>query len=125
MPDFDNTTLFPTFGELPGAPDDDPAAAESGTDASGGASGGSSWTLLAQVKENMTIVKPTLVVTDRAGVDFAVIFEDTSMSLKTFRKGYTMVVPGARRTEKGEGKKAFVRIEKGRCADVLVGSNYK
>lgn len=120
MPDFSDPTLFPTFRELP-------AVANTGnaTTSTGSADGEGSWTLLAQIKENMTITKPTLIATDRSGVDFAIIFEEPGFSLKGFRKGYTLLVPGARRTEREEvGKKAVVRVEQGLCGGVRV-SGYK
>ncbi|KAI0451134.1 hypothetical protein F5B21DRAFT_392618 [Xylaria acuta] len=113
---FSSPTQFPTFYELPAiseklapSPDDDD-----------GQSGGRRWCLLAQVKENMTITKPTLIVTDRAGVDFALLFED-GISLKGFQKEYTVAVPEARRTDRErEGKKAVVRVPAGQGADVKV-----
>lgn len=71
------------------------------------------WWLLAQVKENMTITKPTLVATDRTGEDFALTFEDRSVSLKSFRKGHTVVVPRAWRTVAEEGKKGYVLVAEG------------
>ena len=66
----------------------------------------------------MTITKPTLVVRDRSNVDFAVTFDDGNHhglvgaggeKLK-FKKGHTLVVPCAERTDRGEGKKALVRV---------------
>ena len=111
MPDLSNSSLFPTFRELPPVSDDD---------AAGNADVGS-WSLLAQIKENMTITKPTLIATDRSGVDFAITFEESGFSLKGFRKGYTLLVPGARRTDREDlGKKAIVRVEEGRCKNVQV-----
>ncbi|KAI1419538.1 hypothetical protein F5Y12DRAFT_233323 [Xylaria sp. FL1777] len=110
MSRFTDTSQFPAFYELP---------ATSGSSAEGD-SLDSKWWLLAQIKENMTITKPTLIVTDRTGVDFALLFED-SISLKSFRKGYTIAVPGARRTDReGDGKKAVVRVPGGRGAGVKV-----
>ncbi|KAI0406033.1 hypothetical protein F4802DRAFT_596701 [Xylaria palmicola] len=107
---FADTARFPAFYELPAASGDDrpPPPPDDG------------WCLLAQVKQNMTITQPTLIVTDRAGVDFALLFED-AVALKGFRKGYTVAVPRARRTDReGEGKKAVVRVPAGRGADVKV-----
>ncbi|KAI1121386.1 hypothetical protein F5Y10DRAFT_256452 [Nemania abortiva] len=101
-------TQFPTFYELPAA------SPQSDTEES-------TWWLLAQIKENMTITQPTLIATDQTGVDFALLFEDKGTSLKAFRKGYTVAVPRARRTDReGEGKKAVVRVPAGRGADVKV-----
>ncbi|EFQ32382.1 uncharacterized protein GLRG_07526 [Colletotrichum graminicola M1.001] len=39
------------------------------------------WFLVAEVKQNMTITKPTLVVVDRGGTEFAVTFEDRGIDL--------------------------------------------
>lgn len=114
MPDLSDPALFPTFRELP-------AAATAGDATAGSAEGEGTWTLLAQIKENMTITKPTLIATDRSGVDFAIIFEEPGFSLKGFRKGYTLLVPGARRTDREEvGKKAVVRVEQALCGGVRV-----
>ncbi|KAF2962733.1 hypothetical protein GQX73_g10838 [Xylaria multiplex] len=110
MSRFIDPSQFPTFYELP--------AASAGGQVPGSPDG--SWCLLAQIKENMTITKPTLIVTDRTGVDFALLFEDM-ISLKGFRKGYTVAVPNARRTDReGEGKKAVVRVPVGQSAEVKV-----
>ncbi|TQN64243.1 hypothetical protein CSHISOI_11185, partial [Colletotrichum shisoi] len=40
------------------------------------------WFLVAEVRQNMTITKPTLVVVDRAGTEFAVTFEDRGIDLR-------------------------------------------
>ncbi|KXJ87726.1 hypothetical protein Micbo1qcDRAFT_197712 [Microdochium bolleyi] len=111
MPDFTDPRLFPSFYELPPAP----ASSDSPPSPAGGGDGDESpWYLLAQVKENMTITQPTLIVTDRTGVDFALLFEDRGKNLKSFKKTYTVVIPRARRTDREEvGKKGIVRVEKG------------
>ncbi|RYP71124.1 hypothetical protein DL771_005058 [Monosporascus sp. 5C6A] len=133
MTDFSNSAVFPPFGELP--PADASSTGTDGSTASTGTSttatatakaGSSGWFLLAQIKEDMTITKPTLIVTDRAGIDFAVTFEDAGLNLRGdlgARKGYTLVVPAARRTDREE-KKAVVRVEagRGRQARVIPGS---
>ncbi|KAI0012624.1 hypothetical protein F4779DRAFT_15794 [Xylariaceae sp. FL0662B] len=105
MPAFDNTGFFLAFNELPSSPEAGP---------------GEDWFLLAQIKENMTITKPTLIITDRTGLDFAIIFEDKGLSLKGFKKGYTIAVPRAVRTDREEGKKAIVRVDEGRGGDAKV-----
>ncbi|KAI1756090.1 hypothetical protein F4782DRAFT_526645 [Xylaria castorea] len=108
---FSNPGQFPTFYELP-------AVSERSTPDHNDGQSDRTWCLLAQIKENMTITKPTLIATDRAGVDFALLFED-GISLKGFRKGYTVAVPEARRTDReGEGKKAVVHVPAGVGADV-------
>lgn len=107
---------FPAFYELPAVSESTDLGSRGPTpDAADG-----KWWLLAQTKENMTITQPTLIVTDRTGVDFALLFED-GFSLRGFRKGFTLAVPSARRTDReGEGKKAVVRVPAGRGADVKV-----
>ncbi|KAI1332940.1 hypothetical protein F5Y16DRAFT_130733 [Xylariaceae sp. FL0255] len=123
MSKFTNSESFPSFYELPSAsqPASRPSAKQQ--------SPTHSHVLLAQIKENMTITKPTLIVTDRQGVDFALLFEDNAFSLKGFRKGYTVAVPGAVRTDRdgeeggaGDGtkKKAVVRVKKGEDLGVKV-----
>ncbi|KAK8092954.1 glycosyl hydrolase family 76 [Apiospora kogelbergensis] len=112
MPDFTDPAQFPAFYELPSDAEIANAPAEG--------LAGAAWWMLAQVKVNMTLTKPTLIVTDRRGLDFAVTFEDSSMDLKGYRKGYTMVVPRAQRTDREEGKKAVMRIEAKDCKSVQV-----
>ncbi|KAI1086937.1 hypothetical protein F5B19DRAFT_100747 [Rostrohypoxylon terebratum] len=116
MPAFTNPQTFPTFDELPSS-----SSASSTPNPS-------PWFLLAQIKENMTITKPTLVVRDRANIDFAVTFDDgdhhglagAGGEKLRFRKGYTLVVPRATRTDRGEGKKALVRVPEGQGREVRV-----
>ncbi|KAI1081499.1 hypothetical protein F5B20DRAFT_536227 [Whalleya microplaca] len=105
MPVFEDASVFPAFYELPTSPEAAP---------------GENWFLLAQIKENMTITKPTLIITDRTGLDFAIIFDDKGLSLKGFKKGYTIVVPRATRTDREEGKKAIVKVEEGRGGEAKV-----
>ncbi|KAF6804890.1 zinc mynd-type domain containing protein, partial [Colletotrichum musicola] len=64
IPDFSNTTTFPVFEDLPF--DDDDGAHDAREE----------WFLVAQVKQNMTITKPTVVAADRGGDEFAITFED-------------------------------------------------
>lgn len=104
-PHFSDPTSFPAFCDLP---------AESTADDSS-----SEWWLLGQVKENMTITKPTLVVSDRNREDFAVTFEDLGVDLKPWKKGSCLVVPRARRRGGEEGrKKGFVSVPRGASGDV-------
>jgi hypothetical protein len=107
FPDLSDTALFPPFAGLPTETEHTTLSATEG-------SGKGDWWLLGQVKENMTITKPTLVLTDRSGVDFALTFEDKRTDLRPFRKGSTAIVPRARRTAPGEeGRKGFVKIDVG------------
>ncbi|ORY68929.1 uncharacterized protein BCR38DRAFT_406807 [Pseudomassariella vexata] len=106
-------SVFPSFYSLPEALETSASASPNLDDHVAAANKG--WYMVAQVKENMTITKPTLIVTDRTGMDFAVIFEDTSMNLKGMglKKGMTIVVPRGLRTVTGEGRKAIMRVERG------------
>ncbi|OTB10676.1 hypothetical protein K445DRAFT_16458 [Daldinia sp. EC12] len=113
MPIFADPALFPSFHELPSSstpPSPAPTA---------------DWFLLAQIKEDMTITKPTVIVRDRSGADFAVTFEDgdhrgLGQGGIRFRKGHTLVVPRATRTDRGEGKQAIVRVPSGEGANVRI-----
>ncbi|KAI1778614.1 hypothetical protein F4818DRAFT_438771 [Hypoxylon cercidicola] len=111
MPEFTSASTFPAFHELPSASSAPPAG---------------DWFLLAQIKENMTITKPTVIARDRAGADFAVTFDDgdhRGLGGVRLRKGHTLVVPRAARTDRegeGEGKKAVVRVPAGASAAVRV-----
>ena len=83
------------------------------------------WHLIAQIKTNMTITKPTLIATDSSGEDFALTFDDVDADLARFRTGWTAVVPMAMRTPApagrttGEGK-GFVAVPRGCAAAVRV-----
>ncbi|KAK7746310.1 hypothetical protein SLS53_002269 [Cytospora paraplurivora] len=119
MPDFTDTNVFPTFLTIP---EQDPDASSLEILSSPEREG--SWYLLAQVKDNMTINKPTLVLTDRDGNPFALVFEGLGrddMDLKGlgFKKGSTAIIPNARRTRPAdESNRGFVRIEKGGAGSV-------
>ncbi|KAI0179532.1 hypothetical protein GGR52DRAFT_310583 [Hypoxylon sp. FL1284] len=116
MPVFTDPSTYPSFQELPSASSSSPSSAD--------------WFLLAQIKENMTITKPTVIARDRAGAEFAITFEDGNHrglpssnggSPPRLRKGHTLVVPRAARTDReGEAKKAVVRVPAGRGAAVRV-----
>ncbi|KAI5860286.1 hypothetical protein GGS23DRAFT_243586 [Durotheca rogersii] len=127
-PNFGDPTLFPTFQELSSSTPASPPF------------------LLAQIREDMTITKPTLIVRDRTGAEFAVTFDDgdhrgldappSSSSAaphdlltagggasagKRFRRGHTLVVPAAAREARGGGgKKDVVRVPRGGGAAVRV-----
>ncbi|KAL7623110.1 hypothetical protein AAE478_006789 [Parahypoxylon ruwenzoriense] len=141
-PSFGNTALFPAFHELPVVGGSSPvAAADTSTSSSSSGGGDGTWFLLAQIREDMTITQPTLIVRDRAGAEFAVTFADGdhrglggtgtggdaggssrsgSGSGVRFRKGHTLVVPRATRTQRGEGKKDVVRVPAGEGARARV-----
>ncbi|KXH53522.1 hypothetical protein CSIM01_12765 [Colletotrichum simmondsii] len=69
------------------------------------------WFLIAQVKQNMTITKPTLVVVDRQQTEFAVTFEDRGIDLRPVKGGWTIVVPRGVRTAPKGGKRGSVTRE--------------
>ncbi|KAL0942764.1 zinc finger, mynd-type domain containing protein [Colletotrichum truncatum] len=104
IPDFTNDAVFPVFDALPVEDD----AESAGPDAR------PEWFLVAQVKQNMTITKPTVVVSDRGGDEFAITFEDRGIDLRPVKTGWTIVVPRAVRTKPKEGKKGFVRVAEGK-----------
>jgi hypothetical protein len=108
-PDFTDRSVFPCFADLPLA---GPSAASSTSSAS--------YYLIGQVKENMTITSPTLIITDLSGVDLAVTFASSTFDVKPYKKGKTcLVIPNAERTAPAaEGKKGFVRIEAGKETEV-------
>lgn len=117
LPDFTSTTLFPSFLTIPELDRDTPVPSST-------TPGEASWHLLAQIKDNMTINKPTLVLKDRDDSPFALVFEGLErdeLDLKGlgFKKGCTAVIPNATRTKPAEeGKRGFVRIEKGDASGV-------
>lgn len=112
LPDFTDIALFPTFLTIP---EQDPAAPPS---VAALPPGKGPWYLIAQIKDNMTINKPTLVLTDRGANPFALVWEglgrdDLDLKGLGFKKGYTAVIPYAWRTKPAdEGKRGFVRVEK-------------
>ncbi|TEA15000.1 F-box protein [Colletotrichum sidae] len=101
IPDLASTTTFPPFAGLPFESDD------------GFQDAREEWFLVAQVRQNMTITKPTVVVVDRAGDEFAITFEDRGVDLRPVKNGWTIVVPRAVRSIPAEGKKGFVRVPEG------------
>lgn len=113
LPDFSNTTHFPSFLTIPEQDRDAPPSSSSLPHG-----GVAAWHLLAQVKDNMTINKPTLVLTDRDGSPFALVFEGLErdgLDLKGrgLKKGCTAVIPNAVRTRPAaEGKRGFVRVDR-------------
>ena len=104
----EDRALFPSFDELPtAAPGPEPSTPGKDSERR------ERWFLVGQVSENMTITKPTLILRDRDSSAFALTFEG-EMDLKGYKKGYTVFDECARRTEgKEEGKRGFVRVERG------------
>lgn len=118
LPDFSDTAVFRTFLTIP-QDDEESAPAPTITAAQDDDDDNNNWYLLAQIKDNMTINKPTLVLTDRDANPFALVFEglgrdDLDLKGLGFKKGCTAVIPCARRTRPAdETKRGFVKIEKG------------
>ncbi|TLS24479.1 hypothetical protein PpBr36_08188 [Pyricularia pennisetigena] len=118
LPDFSNRDRFPTFTTIPeaGAPvkDDGQQQQQQQEEEEEEAE----WYLLAHIKNDMTIAKPTLVVEDRDGSPFAVVFEgygrdDLDLKARGLKKGNTIVLPRARRVPPAdETKRGFVRVDR-------------
>ncbi|KAK3327394.1 zinc finger, mynd-type domain-containing protein [Cercophora scortea] len=114
-PDFTNKTLFPSFATCPSIDTDTPITTPVPDE---------DWYLLGQIKDDMTLTKPTLVLSDRDGAPFALVFDGLDRGALDFkrlglRKGCTAIIPRARRTvPKEEGKRGFVRVELGDAGGV-------
>lgn len=112
LPDFTSPSLFPTFETYPTSFPSPPSSP--------------TYYLLGQIKDDMTITKPTLVCSDRSGAPFALVFdglERDGLDLKKvgLRKGCTAVVPFARKVppaEEGTGKRGFVTVPRERAGEV-------
>jgi hypothetical protein len=100
LPDFTSPATFPSFSTCP-----DTSSTPS-QDAP-------QHFLLGQIGENMTITRPTLVLTDRAGDSFAMMFGgQINLAARGLKKGNTAVVPGARRKPpKKEGGNGFISVD--------------
>ncbi|GAB1315114.1 hypothetical protein MFIFM68171_05324 [Madurella fahalii] len=131
IPDFTSPVLFPSFSALPlttttttNPQDDSQPATDPVPDPVPDPE--RDWYLLAQISQNMTLTKPTLICADASSQTFALVFDtphDTlDLAAMGLKRGCTAVVRCARRTPPDEeGKKqGFVRIEKGREAAVRV-----
>jgi len=115
LPEFNNRTTFPSFATCP--------EAQTTTNTNTEEDEEGKWFLLAQVKDNMTITKPTLVLSDRDGSPFALVWdgldrEGVDFKRHGMKKGSTVVVPQARRTPpREEGKRGFVSVSEGGNGD--------
>lgn len=111
-PDFTDTALFPSFANLP-----EPASSATADTQAG------PHYLLGEIAHNMTVNKPTLVLADRTGASFALVFDGPAASLNLsamgLRKGATAVVLRAERTPpRAEGKRGFVSVPVDRAGEV-------
>ena len=94
LPDFTSPTTFPPFLHLPLTTTPPPSSSEP-----------EPYYLLAQISQNMTLTKPTLILTDTTTTPFALVFASrpaTGPSTLNFpslgyRVGHTLVIPSARR----------------------------
>ncbi|KAK0727030.1 hypothetical protein B0T26DRAFT_637160 [Lasiosphaeria miniovina] len=111
VPDFADTAAFPTFAGLP-----EIVTTASQEQQAENNNKEEDWFLLGQIKDDMTITQPTLVLFDRAGSPFALMFDGLGPGAVDFRarglrKGSTAVVPRAHRTPpKDESKRGFVAL---------------
>lgn len=117
IPDFSNQTIFPAFETCPTSPSSSSSSPSTPSQTE-------AWYLLAQIKDDMTITKPTLVLTDRANAPFALVFDGLDRDALNFKslglkKGNTAVILQAIRTPpKEEGKRGFVSIPRGKADTV-------
>ncbi|KAH6840730.1 hypothetical protein B0I37DRAFT_418736 [Chaetomium sp. MPI-CAGE-AT-0009] len=110
LPDFTSPTTFPPFTSLPLTTTPSSENQEEHY-------------LLAQIHQNMTLTKPTLICTDHTNTSFAVVFgsrpasgpDTLDLSRLGYRRGATLVLPGARRTppKEGDGSQGFECQTKG------------
>ncbi|KAK0651564.1 hypothetical protein B0T16DRAFT_454018 [Cercophora newfieldiana] len=106
-PDFSDPSLFPTFGTCP----EDPSPS-------------STYYLLGQIKDDMTITKPTLILLDKDSSPFALVFDNLDRDGVDFKKaglkkGCTAVIPNGRKVPpKEEGKRGFVSVDGARAGEV-------
>ncbi|KAM7188293.1 N-lysine methyltransferase SMYD2 [Rhypophila sp. PSN 637] len=117
-PDFTNRNLFPSFNDLPEQDGSNPTVTTP--------------TLIAQIKDDMTITKPTLILTDRDAVPFALVFEGYDredgikfLKSRNLKKGATVILRNglARKVaprEDSKSGKASLRIPKGREHEVEI-----
>ncbi|KAI6709977.1 hypothetical protein JHW43_007485 [Diplocarpon mali] len=113
LPDFSNTSRFPAFSACPHADaPPDPDASQSHV-------------LIGTIAENMTVsTSPTFILRDRSSTSFALTLKvpkdqvqegvpGGGYDVSGFKKGFTVVVPGARRSGVKDGKAGFVQTPSG------------
>jgi hypothetical protein len=128
LPDFTSPTTFPPFSALP-LTTNTTTQDVSPQDTSTPQDLPKPYYLLATITENMTLTKPTLILSDTTAAPFALIFNSRpatgpdALDLRAMglKKGATVVFPNARRTPgKEEGKQGFVAVEREREGSVRV-----
>ncbi|KAL2145559.1 hypothetical protein VTI28DRAFT_6797 [Corynascus sepedonium] len=133
LPDFTSTTTFPPFTSLPFT-----TTASQPVEKQEQQQEEEEYYLLAEIKNNMTLTKPTLICTDSTGAtSFAVVFDSRSavpgpdaldLARLGYKRGATLVLPRARRTLRassrqegdGEGGNGFVAVSRADEAGVRV-----
>ncbi|EAQ85801.1 predicted protein [Chaetomium globosum CBS 148.51] len=108
LPDFTSPTTFPPFTSIPTTTTPSNSDQQQQQEP---------YYLLAQIHQNMTLTKPTLVCTDATNTSFAVVFgsrpasgpDTLDLSRLGYRRGATLALPGARRTppKEGDGSRGF------------------
>ncbi|KAH6641696.1 hypothetical protein F5144DRAFT_627684 [Chaetomium tenue] len=111
LPDFTSPTTFPPFTSLPTTTTPSPPSNPDQQQQQ------PPYYLLAQIHQNMTLTKPTLICTDATNTSFAVVFgsrpasgpDTLDLSRLGYRRGAVLVLPGARRTppKEGDGSRGF------------------
>ncbi|KAK3996726.1 hypothetical protein QBC44DRAFT_347511 [Cladorrhinum sp. PSN332] len=110
-PSYSSPHIPPSYSE-PSTPAPPPPT-YSETDTS---SSKSSHYLLAQIQENMTLNKPTLILRDLAGTSFALVWNGLTRDSLDFKKlglkkGNSLLLPNVLRTEpQQEGKQALIKL---------------
>ncbi|AEO63529.1 uncharacterized protein THITE_27976, partial [Thermothielavioides terrestris NRRL 8126] len=114
VPDFTSPTIFPPFNALPfttttpSSPSPSPSQPKNHQPPPGPTheAQAQDYYLLAQITHNMTLTKPTLILADRAGTSFALVYtsrpgagpDAPDLAARGMRRGATVVLRGARRT---------------------------
>ncbi|KAL2269110.1 hypothetical protein VTJ83DRAFT_3956 [Remersonia thermophila] len=130
LPDFTSSTTFPPFAALP--------FKSSSKESNDG--GADDYYLLAQISQDMTLTKPTLILTDSTSATFALVFDSRpgagpeTLNLRSMglKPGATLCLRGARRglppSKEGEGESSgkqghvvVSRVEEGRVRAIPAG----
>jgi hypothetical protein len=129
LPDFTSPTIFPPFTLLPLTTSSSPPLSSSAS------SSEEEYYLLGQITENMTLTKPTLILTDRSSTSFALVYDSRSSAEEGgpdspffarlgFKRGSTLVIPHAKRTppkeDSGGRGQGFVAVQREQEAIVRV-----
>ncbi|KAK4229677.1 hypothetical protein QBC38DRAFT_471924 [Podospora fimiseda] len=113
-PSYSSPHTPPSYSEEPSTTPAPPPPTYTETDIS--SSTKSTHYLLAQIQENMTLTKPTLILKDLAGTSFAIVWNDLNRDSLDFKKlglkkNNCLLLPNALRTEpREEGRQAMIKI---------------